>query len=58
MQAFFEKLFPGDRSGGPTVLWVLGNTAIYYTISAILLFMTMWIPCGDTGKPIAPKNFI
>ena len=49
MQAFFEKVLPGDRSGGPTVLWVLGNTVVYYLISAVLLFITMWIPGGDTG---------
>lgn len=49
MQAFFEKHIPGDRHGGPTLTWVLANTAIYYTISAVILFMTLWIPGGDTG---------
>jgi hypothetical protein len=50
MEAFVEKFLPGNRYGGPTVSWVLMNTAIYYVISAILLFATIWIPSSDTGK--------
>jgi hypothetical protein len=32
------------------VSWVIMNTVIYYVISAILLFATIWIPSSDTGK--------
>ncbi len=50
MQAFFERVLPGNRYGGPTVLWVIGNTVVYYIISAIFLFATLWIPSSDTSK--------
>ena len=50
MEACIEKILPGNRYGGPTVSWVIMNTVIYYVISAILLFATIWIPSSDTGK--------
>ena len=59
MQAFFEKIIPGDRHGGPTVCWVIGNTIVFYLISAGLLFVTMWIPALDTcNNTFSSTNFL
>ena len=50
MEAMFEKIFPGNRCGGPSLLWVAGNTVLYYTAACVLLLVTLWIPASNTGK--------
>lgn len=57
MQELFERVLPGNRHGGPSVLWVVANTVVYYIISGILLFATMWIPASDTSNSIIIINF-
>ena len=51
MEAMFEKIFPGNRCGGPTPQWVAGNTVLYYTAACAWFFITLWIPASNTGKP-------